>query len=368
MQNKKNGDILIVDDKPDNLRLLSAMLSDRGYEIRAVMSGSAALMGAQAQPPDLILLDINMPEMNGYEVCQRLKANHLTQNIPIIFISALNEVLDKVKAFTFGGVDYITKPFQEEEVFARIETQLSLRRMQVALQTQNDRLQQAEADLRRALEQERMLNQRIEAMTAIEERHRIARDIHDSLGHILVGLNIQMETALTLWQTAPDRAFEFLGEAKKLGTEALNAVRRSVTDIRSDPLQGQLLDRAISALIAEFHHTTGIAPECQLDLSLPFSNSVNTVVYRIVQEGLTNICKHAKATSVQLQIQTTPTELSLKLQDNGGGFCADENQNGFGLQGMRERVLAVGGQLEITSAPGKGCRITARFPRNEGVV
>jgi len=367
MQTEKNGDILIVDDKPDNLRLLSAMLSDRGYEIRAVMSGSAALMGAQAQPPDLILLDINMPEMNGYEVCQHLKENQLTQNIPVIFISALNEVLDKVKAFTFGGVDYITKPFQEEEVFARIETQLSLRRMQVALQAQNDRLQQAKADLRRALEQERTLNQRIEEMTALEERHRIARDIHDSLGHILVGLNIQMETALTLWQAAPDRAYEFLGEAKKLGTEALNAVRRSVTDIRSDPLQGQLLDRAIAALLQEFHHTTGIAPKSQLDLSLPFSNSVNTVVYRIVQEGLTNICKYAKATAVQLQIQTTPTELSLKLQDNGRGFCTDENQIGFGLQGMRERVLAIGGQLEITSEPGKGCRITARFPRNEGV-
>lgn len=367
MQIEKNGDILIVDDKPDNLRLLSAMLSDRGYDIRAVMRGSAALMGAQAQPPDLILLDINMPEMNGYEVCQHLKQNQLTQNIPVIFISALNEVLDKVKAFTFGGVDYITKPFQEEEVFARIETQLSLRRMQLALQAQNDRLQQVEADLRRALEQERALNQRIEEMTAIEERHRIARDIHDSLGHILVGLNIQMETALTLWQPAPDRAYEFLGEAKKLGTEALNAVRRSVTDIRSDPLQGQLLDRAIAALLQEFHHTTGIVPESQLDLSLPFSNSVNTVVYRIVQEGLTNICKHAKATAVQLQIHTIPTELSLKLQDNGGGFCANDNQIGFGLRGMRERVIAIGGQLEITSELGKGCRITARFPRNEGL-
>ncbi len=360
---QSKGDILIVDDKPDNLRLLSAMLTERSYDVRAVMNGSTALMGAQAQPPDLILLDINMPDMNGYDVCQHLKANPLTQDIPIIFISALNEVLDKVKAFSVGGVDYITKPFQEEEVFARIETQLSLRQMRATLQTQNDRLQQAEAELRRALAQERELNQRIEEMTALEERNRIARDIHDSLGHSLVGLNIQMETALKLWNVDLDRAYEFLFEAKQLGSEALNAVRKSVAHIRPDPLQGQLLEKAIAALTQDFHHITGIAPECYIDLSLPFSNSVNTVVYRIVQEGLTNISKHADATAIQLQIQTTPTELSLTLQDNGRGFCIDGNQTGFGLQGVRERVLAVGGQLEITSELGNGCRITARFPR-----
>ncbi|WP_445630310.1 ATP-binding protein [Nostoc sp. DSM 114167] len=86
-------------------------------------------------------------------------------------------------------------------------------------------------------------------------------------------------------------------------------------------------------------------------------------MYRIVQEGLTNICKHAEATTVQLQIQTTLTELSLTLQDNGRGFCIDENQTGFGLQGMRERVLALAGQLEITSELSNGCKITAKFPR-----
>ncbi|MCP6760141.1 MAG: response regulator [Fischerella sp. CENA71] len=357
------GDILIVDDKPDNLRLLSAMLSDRGYDVRAVMSGSVALIGAKAQPPDLILLDINMPGMNGYDVCQHLKADSLTQEIPVIFISALNEVLDKVKGFSVGGVDYITKPFQEEEVLVRIQTQLSLRRMQRVLQRQNERLQQAEADLRRALEQERELNQRIEEMTANEERNRIARDIHDSLGHSLVALNIQMETALHLWKDAPQKAYEFLVEAKKLGSTALNAVRKSVADMRSDVLQGQLLEKAIATLAQEFQYTTGITPACDIDLSMPFSNSVNTVVYRIVQEGLTNICKHAKATVVQLQIHTTPTELSLTLQDNGKGFCIDENQTGFGLRGMRERVLALGGQLEVNSEPGNGCRIMAKFPR-----
>jgi signal transduction histidine kinase len=198
----------------------------------------------------------------------------------------------------------------------------------------------------------------------VEERNRIARDIHDSLGHALVALNIQIETALTLWQDNPDTAYEFLREAKQLGSNALQAVRESVSDMRADPLQGQLLEKAIATLTQEFHRTTGILPECQLDLSQPLSNSVNTVVYRIVQEGLTNICKHAAATAVQIQIQTNPAVgLLLRIQDNGKGFRVDANRAGFGLQGMRERTIALEGQLEIVSEPGAGCCITARFPR-----
>src|SRR6476659_1322219 len=103
------ANILVVDDTPDNLRLLSAMLTQLGYEIRRVINGPTALKTAQAAPPDLILLDIMMPEVNGYEVCQHLKASEITRDIPVIFISALDEVFDKVKAFAVGGVDYITK-------------------------------------------------------------------------------------------------------------------------------------------------------------------------------------------------------------------------------------------------------------------
>ena len=138
----KKANILVVDDKPDNLRLLSAMLAQLGYEVRKVINGQTALKTAQAAPPDLILLDIMMPDLNGYEVCQHLKASPITRDIPVIFISALDEVLDKVKAFAVGGVDYITKPFSEEEVFARVENNLTLRRLQKQLGEQNARLQQ----------------------------------------------------------------------------------------------------------------------------------------------------------------------------------------------------------------------------------
>jgi PAS domain S-box-containing protein len=136
------ADILVIDDTPENLHLLANMLTERGYKVRSVTKGLTGLRGAQAAPPDLILLDVNMPQMNGYEVCQQLKADDRTHEIPVIFISALGDVLDKVKAFQVGGVDYITKPFQVEEVFARIETHLTLRQLQKQLQTQNEQLQQ----------------------------------------------------------------------------------------------------------------------------------------------------------------------------------------------------------------------------------
>lgn len=133
--------ILIVDDTPANLQILSDMLRERGYKVRPVSSGKLALQAAIASPPDLILLDITMPEMDGYEVCERLKAQENLHGIPVIFISALNETMDKVKAFSVGGVDYLTKPFQIEEVEARISTHLKLRSFHVDLERHNHHLQ-----------------------------------------------------------------------------------------------------------------------------------------------------------------------------------------------------------------------------------
>ncbi len=131
------ANILVVDDTHANLQVLAGMLKDRGYKVRPVPSGKLALLAAQRDPPDLILLDINMPEMNGYEVCERLKADDQLKGIPIIFISALTDQMDKVKAFATGGVDYITKPFQMEELHARVETHLKIHRLQIELEETN---------------------------------------------------------------------------------------------------------------------------------------------------------------------------------------------------------------------------------------
>ena len=128
------ANIVIVDDKPDNLRLLIGILTEQGYRIRPVSKPLRALAMIQSELPDLILLDIKMPDIDGYEVCRRLKADERTRHIPIIFISALQDIREKVKGFSLGGVDYITKPFQAEEVLARVETHLSLYQLRYQLE------------------------------------------------------------------------------------------------------------------------------------------------------------------------------------------------------------------------------------------
>lgn len=147
--------ILLVDDTPDNLRLLAKILELQGYVVRKSLNGRTALQAASREPPDLILLDINMPDISGYEVCQQLKILETTRNIPIIFISALDSISDKIRAFEMGGQDYITKPFQELEVLARIKNQL-------LIQQQHQRLEQEIQERLRAEAQVKLLNQDLE--------------------------------------------------------------------------------------------------------------------------------------------------------------------------------------------------------------
>ncbi len=177
MTREYKGDILIVDDTPNNLRFLSTTLTEQGYKVRSVTDGLMALTVAQAANPDLILLDIMMPNIDGYEVCQRLKADEQTRDIPIIFLSALDEVLDKVKAFTVGGVDYITKPFQLEEVLARIQTHLSLRFAQKEIGKLNSELEE------RVRQRTAQLEQEISERLQVQERL-----LHLALHDVLTGL------------------------------------------------------------------------------------------------------------------------------------------------------------------------------------
>ena len=137
----RSSSIMVVDDTPQNLELMEQMLNEHGYQVRLFVDGFSAIDSADYDPPDLILLDVMMPEIDGYEVCKRLKENNNTAEIPILFISAKGETFDKIKAFKSGGVDYITKPFQLEEVLARVETHLKLRRYQLELKEKNIFLQ-----------------------------------------------------------------------------------------------------------------------------------------------------------------------------------------------------------------------------------
>jgi two-component system, cell cycle response regulator len=138
------GNILLVDDLPENLQLLGELLTELGYKTRSVTNGNMALRTARVKQPDVIFLDVKMPDMDGYEVCAAFKADPKLRHIPIIFISALGDTFDKLKAFQVGGVDYITKPFQIEEVVARLENQLTIQKQQQKLQDEIARRKETE--------------------------------------------------------------------------------------------------------------------------------------------------------------------------------------------------------------------------------
>ena len=143
MRQHKQSEILVVDDKPDNLRLIMGMLKDMDFNVRPAKDGQTALKSAKSYPPDLILLDILMPDMDGYETCRQLKADDRLNDIPVIFISALNEPFDKVKAFKIGGVDYVSKPFNKDELMARVTTHLKLRNVEKELRLAKNEAEKA---------------------------------------------------------------------------------------------------------------------------------------------------------------------------------------------------------------------------------
>jgi DNA-binding response OmpR family regulator len=143
------GEILIVDDAAINLKLLVRILAESHYQVRSAKNGREALKAVAEKTPDLILLDVLMPEMDGFEVCRRLKAQAYSRDIPVIFISTLDDVVDKTKGFQLGAVDYITKVFEPGEVLARVQTHLTIRSHQTKLEAVNRQLRNAENELRR---------------------------------------------------------------------------------------------------------------------------------------------------------------------------------------------------------------------------
>jgi signal transduction histidine kinase len=232
-----------------------------------------------------------------------------------------------------------------------VKTALVDRKMQEQLAGTNEQLQQY------ALQ--------VEDLAAVRERNRIARDIHDSLGHALTALNVQLQTAGKLWNKDLDQSRSFLTQAQRLGELAIKEVRQSVGALRADARQEEPLEAAIESLVEDFRQGTGIAISTNMTLTTVPSPQAIKVIYRIVQEALTNICKHAQATKVNIQLSARPDQVCLTIKDNGRGFQLNSNPAGFGLHSMRERVAALKGDLHLVTAPGAGCCITVELPLQE---
>ena len=208
--------ILLVDDQPENLRLLSDLLDEQGYEVQQSINGEIALRAIAKASPDLILLDINLPDMDGYAICQQLRSNPDTVDIPIIFVSALDEPWDKVKAFSSGGSDYISKPFKVVEVLARVENQLKIQQLQQQLKAQNAQLKQAIKELQRLAA--------IDELTQVASRRRFDSYLSDCWK---TALQSGSELTLILAQVAN---FNFYSEGKnpKVGDVCLYQIAQKI--------------------------------------------------------------------------------------------------------------------------------------------
>ncbi len=253
---QKNQNILIVDDIVDNLRVLSNTLNNQGYKIRCAKNGAMALKAAAKMIPDLILLDINMPDMNGYEVCQRLKSEPRTRDIPVIFLSALDDILDKVKAFEVGGLDYITKPFQVEEVLIRVKNQLDLQAAKAEVDYLNRQLEQKvkERTLELKITNQKLVKANQQLQQEIIVRQKAEQQlIHDALYDGLTNLpnrNLLMDRidrALQRAKRNPHHLFALLF----IDLDRFKAINDTLGHLVGDKLL-----RAIAKLLAEDLRTT----------------------------------------------------------------------------------------------------------------
>ncbi len=283
---KNQANILVVDDNPDNLRLLSKFLSQKGYKIRNAINGNTALIAVKATHPDLILLDIQMPEMDGYQVCQILKNDPETYDIPVIFLTAMNSVIDKVKAFSIGGADYITKPFQLEEVLIRIENQLKFQAAKAEIRQLNSELKNRVSDRTVELEKanEKLKQEIVEREKAEQRLLHIAW--HDSLtGLPNRSLLIEeLQTCLHRAKKEPDYLFAVLF----LDCDRFKIVNDSLGHLVGDKVIIAIANRLQSCLSAE-------------DTLARLGSDEFTIIIRNIQD-ISDAINRAKTINQELQI------------------------------------------------------------------
>lgn len=393
----KSGNILIVDDTPENLQILSATLSERGYKVRGVVKGTMALRAAKSAPPDLILLDIRMPEMDGYEVCSKLKSEPKTCDIPVIFISALDEVLDKIKAFAVGGVDYITKPFQVAEVLARVEHQLTIRRLSHQLQEQNQQLQQ---EIQERLKAEKAAEAASKAKSEFlaNMSHELRTPLNAILGFTQVmSRDLQLSTEqreyLRIINRSGEHLLDLINDVLDLSKieAGLNTLYESSFDLYRllDSLEEMLQIKAAQKKIKLIFNIPSNVPQyiktdpkklriCLINLlgnAIKFTENgtvtlrVNTgqeMAERDTDKTRANLCPSFDFQSL------FPNTLHFEVEDTGPGIAPAEMADlfdafvqtetgrkfaegtGLGLAITRKFVQLMGGEIQISSVLGEG--------------
>lgn len=358
-------EVLVVDDTPDNLRLLSAILTKKNYEVRKALSSQQAIASVHADAPDLILLDIKMPEVDGYETCQVLKANPVTEAIPIIFISALDDVLDKVRAFAVGGVDYITKPFQEAEVLARIENQLSLRALQRQLEVQNKALLRS--------------NQELEQFA-----HIVSHDLQQPLQSIMGYTRIIDLQYSQLFDTTTKQYLTNIVKAsdrmQRLIKDLLAYAKVTQEQVSLSPVDCKLILSQVLSNLEAALETHQVEFSCS---ELPIVLGSEVQLIQLFQNLIDNAIKFSRP-DVKSRITVTAKEINdstwlFEVHDNGVGIPAEKVKSifdrfqrlhshekypgtGIGLNICQRIVEHHGGEIWVESALGKGSSFYFKLP------
>jgi two-component system, sensor histidine kinase and response regulator len=365
------GHVLIVDDIIDNLDMLADMLEAQGHEVRIAMSGREALESIKNQAPDLILLDIQMPEMDGYEVCQRVKANGHSKDIPVIFLSALNETADIIKGFDVGGVDYVSKPFQFREVLARVESHMAVSQ------------QRREIEILRERD-----NQQFEALANLKNKF-IHGTVHD-LKNPLTGILLYSQL---MRSSPPDNEEEIIKIA--IGIEqSARKMQQLVTDIL-DLAQVQvgnqlnLINIHIQPILERvIKNMKVLAQDKNINLTLEVpDDEVKLVVHnsyfeRIFDNLVSNAIKYTpEGGDIRLLMQTYDNYVEFIVEDNGLGIPEEdlsklfeafyrvrkpshrkENGSGLGLSVVAAIVDEHGGRIDVESIEGEGSRFIVTMP------
>jgi signal transduction histidine kinase len=402
---KKKPNILVVDDTPANLRLLTELLIQNGYEVRPAPNGRLALKTVESKLPDLILLDIMMPDLDGYEVCRQLKASERSRDIPVIFISAINETMDKVKAFSIGGVDYITKPFQPEEVLARLKTHLAIRVMQQQLEIQNTQLHQEIAE--RKLFEEQLIKTRNELVQS-EKMASLGRlvagfahelntpigvavgsasalqDNVNCINQLLEQEEVDEEELLANLETVKEAARLTLSNLKR-AANLVKSFKRTAVDQTSDQIRRfevkALIEDVINMLQNRFKRTAiQIQLDCPTDLVI---KSMPGAIEQILTNLLMNSLIHGfddgkNAGNINIKVQFEENNLHLEYSDTGKGivpenlekifvpfFTTYRAQGGSGL-GMyicyNLIITQLNGTITCESTPDKGVVFRIDYP------
>ncbi|MDJ1182610.1 hybrid sensor histidine kinase/response regulator [Roseofilum casamattae] len=316
MKRKTLADLLIVDDTPNNLRLLSSMLAERGYKVRKAVNGKSALKVVEVVLPNLILLDIRMPEMDGYQVCERLKQNKRTRDIPVIFISALDEAMDKVRAFEVGAVDYITKPFEAPEVLARVANHLQIYQLQQQLEAQNARLQEEIVERQKAESGLKIL------------LHAVSHDLRNPVtGMLMVLKNLLKRESFTLQRSMVERMADSCDRQLNLINSLIETQHTEIWGISLDcqPLALLPLVEQLAADWEPILAQNGASLQHNLDINLPEIYGDRNQLWRVFENLLANALKHnPPGLTITLSASVVGEFIRCSIRDNGVGISAQQ--------------------------------------------